>query len=125
MKREVFNFTPHTINETIEGKSYPSIGNIRVSSKRYESSIGKILFNVVFGDLEGWESLYWEETCEEDSLPEGMGVSTKETSDEKRKKEIEDLEKEMGQKVKEFSDKLNNISEKRKDHEELYKGHIS
>lgn len=58
MKREVFNFTPHTINETIEGKSYPSIGNIRVSSKRYESSIGKILFNVVFGDLEGWESLY-------------------------------------------------------------------
>lgn len=67
----------------------------------------------------------WEETCEEDSLPEGMGVSTKETSDEKRKKEIEDLEKEMGQKVKEFSDKLNNISEKRKDHEELYKGHIS
>lgn len=57
MKREVFNFTPHTINETIEGKSYPSIGNIRVSSKRYETSIAKILFRVVFGDLEGWESL--------------------------------------------------------------------
>lgn len=55
--RNIYNFTPHPINETIEGVEYPSIGNIRITTKRVPDSVNPLLFFTTLDDVQGWEGL--------------------------------------------------------------------